>query len=324
MAQPPEAAVDAPVVSEDADVLAALDEFIDGPGDAPATDDTEPADEPEGGDEPDAEEPEDDEDEADEPETAIDPPASLTAEEKAAWAQLPPEAQLMLKTVEARRTTEVQKGLEKARDAQQEAQRAAAERVAQAQKLFAEQQAAIAQRYAPQPPDARRFPDWQSFSAADAEYKAALAQHENLLQQVRGLHEEAVAEEQRLESVSMQRMVSAVKDEVPELTNGEFQALMDKLTPLALELGYPEDLLAEASPIDIRAIKRAAEWKADSDKYKALMARQMTKVRSAKTAKPNAAQPLGSGKARASATAAQRLRKSGSLEDAAEALAHLI
>lgn len=327
MAQPPEAAVDAPRSLSMSDAAAAFDD-LDALENEAAPEDPDAAqfedDEPEGeldeGEEPDVDEPEDS-DEGGEPETpAIDPPASLTAEEKAAWAQLPPEAQLMLKSVEARRTTETQRGLEKAREAQREAEAAAAERVAEAQRLFAEQQTQLASDYAPIKPDPRQFPDWQTYSAAQAQYEARAAQHSQRLQQLQGLHDEATREQERLHGEAMRRMVAEVRDEVPEFTNGQFQELMDKLTPLALELGYPENLLAEASPVDIRAIKRAAAWKVESDKYKALMARQMTKVRSGKTAKPNAAQPLGSGKARANDRALSAFRSNPSSMSAAAAV----
>lgn len=313
--------VDAPAIDDDASALAALDTIFSDEAQEPVADE-EPTGETDEGDEPETDEAEDGEDEADEPEApAIEPPASLTAEEKAAWAQLPPEAQLMLKSVEARRTTETQRGLERAREAQRDAESAAAARVAEAQRLFAEQQAQLAQRYAPVKPNPAQFPDWHTYSAAQARYEAQVAQHESIVQQLTGLHEEASQEQQRLESESMRRMVAQVRDDVPEFADtAQFRELMDKLTPLAIELGYPEELLSDASPIDIRAIKRAAEWKADSDKYKALMARQMTKVRAGKSAKPNAAQPLGSGKARASQTAIQRLKQTGSDADALAAL----
>jgi hypothetical protein len=305
--------------------MAALEEFLeneenDTPGDTP--DDDEP--EPEEGNEPESDEDEEgDEDEPDQP--AIDPPASLTAEEKADWAQLPVEAQQKIVAIETRRTTEVQQGLEKARSAQREAESAAAHRVAEAQRLFAEQQAVLAQRYAPVEPNPQHYPDWQSYSAAESEYKARVAQHQQLMQQLGGLHEEAAKEQERLEAETLQAQWKAVKDDLPEATDkAQWTGLLDKLTPLALDLGYPESLLADATPVDIRAIKRASAWKEKADKWDALQSRKMATVRSGKTAKPNAAQPLGSGKARASAKAAQRLKETGSLEDAAAALAHLI
>ena len=324
MAQPNEAAVEAPVIDMDDDesAAAALAQHF--------TDDEAPEEEPEGDEiegeeedteaESDEEEAEDEEGDEDEPEPpAIDPPASLTAEEKTAWAQLPPEAQLMLKSVEDRRTTEVQQGLEKSRTAQREAESAAAQRVAEAQRLFAEQNTALAQQYAPQKPDPRSYPDWQSYSAAEAQYEARVAQHEKLVQQLGSLHEEATKEQERLEAEAMKHMVAEVRNDLPEIADqAQWNELMVKLTPLAQELGYPDELLADATPVDIRAIKRASSWKEKADKYDALMASKMSSVRShkGKSAKPNAAQPKGSGKARAVSTAQARLKATGSDADA--------
>ena len=325
MAQLEQAAVDAPVADNgDADVLAALDDFIDGAETDDDEDETEL--EAEEGDEPDADEGDDEDAQDEEPETAIPAPASLTAEEKAVWAQLPPEAQQTLTAIEARRTAEVQQGLERARTAQRESESAAAGRIAEAERLHAEQLAEIASAYAPQPPDPRLAQtDPARYIAQKAQYDALAAQHGSFMQQVAAIHQGAVAEQQRIEAEAMQRMWQEVHNELPEAADpAQWQELMAKLTPLALELGYPKELLDEATPADIRAIKRASAWREKAEKYDAMMARKMTAVRSGKTAKPNAAQPVGSGKARANVKAAQRLKQSGSLDDAAAAIAHLI
>lgn len=322
MAQLPDqgAAVDAPVTyDDDESAAAALENYLTGEdaeeGEPEEGDETDPeADE---GDEPEAEEGDDEDADEGEPEPAIAPPASLTAEEKADWAQLPPEAQQKIVAIEARRTTEVQQGLEKARTAQREAESAAAGRVAEAQRLFAEQQATLAQRYAPAKPNPEHYPDWHTYSQAQARYEAQAAQHDDLMQQLNGLHAEATAEQERLESESLQAQWKAVQNDLPEAADpAQWSELITKLTPLALELGYPEELLADATPTDIRAIKRAAAWRDKAEKYDALMSRQMSKVRSGKSSKPNAAQPVGSGKARAKTNAMQRLKQTGSDADA--------
>lgn len=320
------AAVDAPIVYDDDSAAAALDALESGEDELPVDDDDIPegeADEPEG----DEDEPEEQDDDEDEPETAIAPPASLTAEEKADWAQLPPEAQQKIVAIETRRTAEVQSGLEKARNAQRDAESAAASRIAEAERLHAEQLMTIAQRNAPQPPDDRLIDaDPRAYLAAKARYERDVAQHEAFVQQVQALHQGASQEQERLEAEAMKAMWSEVANDLPEARDpAQWQDLMTKLTPLALELGYPDELLADATPQDIRAIKRAAEWKDKASKWDAMQARKMSGVRAhkGKTAKPNAAQPIGSGKARAHAQATQRLKQTGSIEDAAAALAGL-
>lgn len=328
MAQQDTAAVDAPVYDTDS-AAAAITGLLDDNGDIAEDEEELPEGElPEDdeaedeGDEPDDDADDEDDDDEEPEEPAIPAPASLNAEEKAAWAQLPPEAQQTLAAIESRRTTEVQNGLNQARTAQRDAESAAASRVADAQRLFAEQQAEIAQRFAPRMPSEQNFPDWGSYSRAKAQYDQQAAQHQDLMQQLSGLHGEATAEQQRIEQESLQHQWTAVKSDLPEAENPEqWNELLTKLTPLALELGYPDELLADATPTDIRAIKRAAAWKEKAEKYDSLMSRKMSKVRAgSKTARPNAAQPLGSGKARQNAKATQRLQRTGSVEDAAAAL----
>lgn len=325
MAQYPDegAAVDAPRSLSMDDAAAAFDDIYDeaeeGDDEPELTADDEPeADEAEG-----EEEADDSEEETDEPQApAIAPPASLNAEEKAAWAQLPPEAQQTLAAIETRRTAEVQSGLEKARNAQRESESAAASRIADAERQHAEQLMAVASAYAPQKPDLRLSEtNPAAWIAQNARYEAANAQHQQLVQQVQALHQGAVKEQERIDAENMQRMWAEVKSEIPDPTTQEFRDLAPSLTPVALELGYPAELLGEATPVDIRAIKRAAAWKADADKYKALMARQMTTVRAAKkSAKPGAAQPVGSGQARASNNAFERFKRNPSSRSAAAAV----
>lgn len=331
MAQQPEggAAVDAPVTYEDDEsAAAALEKLMfpeeeEGEPDDPEAEESDPeGDEPEGEEDEAEEDGDDDEDEPEQP--AIAPPASLTAEEKANWQQLPPEAQQAIVAIEARRTAEVQTGLEKARNAQREAETAAASRIAEAERLHAEQLAKIGQAYAPQPPDpqlARSNPGL--WIAQKAEYDALAAQHGEFMQQVEAIRESATQEQERLEADAVKAMWAEVANDLPEARDpAQWQELMVKLSPVAIEVGYPEELLADATPRDIRAIKRAAAWKEKADKYDSLMSRKMATVRAGKkSAKPNAAQPLGSGKARASVKATERLRQTGSVDDAAAALA---
>lgn len=326
MAQPPEAAVDAPRSLSMDEAATAFDDLELG-DEAEDEEDSDPeateADAEQAEDEADeGEEQDDDEDEQAEP--AIVPPASLTAEEKADWAQLPPEAQQKIVAIEARRTTEVQKGLETARNAQRESESAAAGRIAEAEKLHAEQLASIAKAYAPQPPDPRLAEtNPQAWIAQKARYDAANAQHGEFMQQVTALHDEATKENERIQAESLQAQWKQVKDDLPEAADAtQWQALMGKLTPLAMELGYPEELLADATPVDIRAIKRASEWKDKAAKWDALQTRKMAGVRShkGKSARPNAAQPTGSGKARASVKAFDRFKSNPSSMAAAAAV----
>lgn len=276
--------------------------------------------------ETDADEVEDDGDEQDdgddEPEEpAIEAPVSLTADEKAQFAQLPAEAQRLIADVEARRNIQVQQATTRAADAQRAAQSAAAAADADAKAVYAQQLMAFTARFAPQAPDpslARADP--AQYIALDAQYRAEAAQHSQIVQQIEALRDEAERQFAQQEQVSVKAEWEAVIADVPEARDAaQMQQLLDRLTPLAVELGYPPELIANARPTDIRAVKRAAEWKAKADKWDAAQGRKMQRVRDAKTAKPDAAKPVKSSGERQLSEAQARLRQSGSDADAMRA-----
>lgn len=276
--------------------------------------------------ETDADEVEDDGDEQDdgddEPEEpAIEAPVSLTADEKAQFAQLPAEAQRLIADVEARRNIQVQQATTRAADAQRAAQSAAAAADADAKAVYAQQLMAFTARFAPQAPDpslARADP--AQYIALDAQYRAEAAQHSQIVQQIEALRDEAERQFAQQEQASVKAEWEAVVADVPEARDAaQMQQLLDRLTPLAVELGYPPELIANARPTDIRAVKRAAEWKAKADKWDAAQGRKMQRVRDAKTAKPDAAKPVKSSGERQLSEAQARLRQSGSDADAMRA-----
>lgn len=321
MAHPetPEAVDVRPLDTTD-DAAAALDDYFaqQDEDDEPVDDDSPEDDAPEG------EESEDDEqdDESDEPETAIDAPVSLNAEEKAVFAQLPVEAQQAWAASETRRNAQVQEATTKAANAERSAKTQAAEAHSKAKAVFATQLAEFASHLSPQMPDAelaRVNPG--EYIAQKAQYDAMKAQHDQLVQQVIALGDEASQEIDQAFIQQRDRELLAI----PEVANEETRtAFFDRVVSAAEALGYaPDVLFRDGNATDFKALAAAHGWKQDSDKYKALMAKQMTRVREGKSAKPNAAQPLGSGKARAQVKTQQRLRETGDVRDAAAAIAAL-
>ncbi|GGJ39598.1 hypothetical protein CDQ92_13195 [Sphingopyxis bauzanensis] len=301
------------------DAAAALDDyFAQQDEDEPVDDDSPEDDAPEG------DEPEDDEqdDESDEPETAIDAPVSLNAEEKAVFAQLPVEAQQAWAASETRRNAQVQEATTKAAHAERSAKTQAAEAHSKAKAVFATQLAEFASHLSPQMPDAelaRVNPG--EYIAQKAQYDAMKAQHDELVQQVAALGDEASQEIDQAFIQQRDRELLAIPEVANEETRGDF---FDRALGAAEALGYERDiLLRDGNATDFKALVAAHGWKQDADKYKALMAKQMTRVREAKSAKPNAAQPLGSGKARAQVKTQQRLRETGDIRDAAAAITAL-
>ena len=63
-----------------------------------------------------------------------------------------------------------------------------------------------------------------------------------------------------------------------------------ELQSIGADLGYPVELMAEASSTDILALKKAAEWKAKADQFDKLNKDKMAAVRAAK-ALPKMGQP---------------------------------
>lgn len=308
-------AVDAPVSSED-DALAALENYLDEENDEEESDDADQGEEPEAADE-------DQDDEADEPETVIDAPVSLNAEEKAVFAQLPPEAQQAWAASETRRNAQVQEATTKAAHAQRSAEASAAEAHSKAKAVFAEQLAHFASAYAPQAPDpelARHNP--AEYIAQKAQYDAHKAQHDQFVQQVVALGDEAGEEMDQAFIATRARELRAIPEVANEATR---EAFFQRVQDVAQSLGYDEEtLFKNGHAQDFKALHAAHEWREKAAKYDALMAKQMQRVRDARTAKPGAAQPRGSSTARAAEQSARRLKETGSLQDAAAALANIL
>lgn len=310
-----------------------------GAGDAPVSDDLDSAaaaladvfgdedeqQQPEGEPEPDEGEDElqgDDEqdDEPDEP--AIEAPASLNAEEKARFAQLPPEAQRMIAEVETRRNGQVQQATTKAAEAQRIAEANAARADAQAKAVYAQQLKAFADNLAPQRPDPMiAQTDPATYIALNAQYDAAKAQHEQFVQQVQALGQQAESDMTQAEIAERDRALLAIPEVQNEETRGDF---FQKAISAANTLGLDTAALNRATAGEWKALRQVSDWQEKAAKYDAAMAKQMQRVREGKrvqATKPNAARS-GAGE-RAFRDATAKLRASGSLDDAAAAIARL-
>jgi len=317
-------AADSPVDDMDS-AAAAISRFYDEAGDI---DDREQSDD--NNEQPEAESQSDDDDldvtgedaQDDEPETpAIDAPASLTAEEKAAFAALDPKSQRYVADLEARRATQVQTATTKAAEAQRNAEASAARADAEAQARFAQQLKAFGDKMAPQMPDDRLADvDPVAFNRQYAQYQIAKAQHDEFMQQVQEIGAEADNSLSETEMAQRGRELMAI----PEFQNEETRdAFLTRAETAAKVLGLDVGHVARnATAKEIKALSDIQVWKEESDKYRAALSRQMQRVREGKkatTAKPNAAQPSSS-EGRGVKDAKQRARQTGSVDDAARAL----
>ena len=254
---------------------------------------------------------------------AIDAPASLTAEEKAKFAALPKDAQQYVADLEARRATQVQSATTKASEAQRAAEASAARADAQAKAVYAQQLKSFADHLAPQRPDPMLAQtDPATFIALNAQYDAAKAQHDDFVQQVQALGQQADQQLSHTEVAERDRELLSI----PEVQNEETRnAFFERSINTAKTLGLDVANLSNASASEWKALRQVSDWKDKADKYEAVMARQMQRVREGKratTAKPNAAPSLG-GEKQGVREARSRLAKTGDVRDAAALFARL-
>lgn len=218
-----------------------------------------------------------------EPETAIDPPVSWPKEAKEKFSQLPPELQTDIAQIESQRNRQVQEVTTRAKEAQQSAAAEAAQQVAHSQQLFAQQLEYVAQQFLPPEPHPGQYQDMQSFQRDKYAYDQAIAQHQTLMQHAGQLRTQAQQELSQHEQQALYQEARRVALDLPELSDtNALTQLVQTLTPIAQELGYPEDRIAQAGPTDILAMKRVMALKADADKWRALQARKMEGVRAAR------------------------------------------
>lgn len=257
----------------------------------------------------------DDEEQADdepEPEApAIDVPASLNAEEKKVFAQLPPEAQQAWADSENRRNQQVQDATTKAAAKERDAQTALERADAQAAVHYAAQLKAWADTFRPQMPDPQlAYEDPARYIAEKAHYDAQTAQFQDLEQQIASVRDEAFGKAAQID----QRTRVADLMSVPELANPETRDSHVKWArEVVSELGLDPDAFEQnADSTDFKSLKRVDEWRTKAAKYDAAMSRQMQKVRASKgrNLRPNAA-PQAPSRAAQTDQAWQKVKNAG-------------
>ncbi|WP_264592822.1 hypothetical protein [Sphingobium sp. B1D7B] len=227
----------------------------------------------------------------------IAPPTSWNAEDKADWDELPRKQQEIIARREAERDKHL---LSKAREATEAEKRVQQQAHAELAKIY-ENSAQELERYAsmflPQPPDPRLLytgnpQDALTYQQQDVAYKQASAQQQQLQQEAR----QRAAEAQRIQEqqVLAQRQADAARlqEALPDWFDvDKAPKLHAELQSIGATLGYPVELMAEATADDILALKQAAEWKAKADKFDKWMSRKMSAVARAKKLPPKFARP---------------------------------
>jgi hypothetical protein len=214
----------------------------------------------------------------------IDPPVSLSAEDKEIFKSLPREGQEIF----AKRVGELEKGFhskaQEAARARQEVEQQAVQQLAAYEADVSRQLSQYAEQLAPQRPNPAMLQhDPQAFYAMQADYEAKVAQQRELQQRSHEFAQQAQQREHLAAQAAHQEQVKVIAEHFPEYldpTTGP--KLQQELSAVARELGYPPELIAEARATDIIAMRKVADLKAKADKYDALQAKKMEKVRAAK------------------------------------------
>jgi len=285
-----EAATDAPAPKSVSEKAADFENFLFEGEDPEEEDETQPEGQ-DGAEEGEDLELEDEEasDTEDEPATAIEPPASLNAEEKAAFAQLPTEAQELIRNVETRRNAQVQEATTRAAERERAAQTAAERAEVAADQRRAAQLWTFMEQFAPQMPSPQLAQtDPASYIAAKAQYDYQAAQFAELAQQVEAIDTQASARAAEIDQQQrVQDLMSVGKLADPATRDEYIQTSLGLVAELGLD---PKSFEEVAGSEDFKALEKIADWKAKADKYEKAISRQMQKVRAGKgkNLRPNA------------------------------------
>ena len=214
----------------------------------------------------------------------IDAPVSWDAEAKELFKGLPREAQEIVAKRESERERFVQQKSQEAVRARNDAAQEASQQLAQIDAAYAQQYQSLAEQMQPQRPNPALLQhDPMAFYAQQAAYESTVAQQQQLQQLAAQHAQQAQARAHQAEQANHAEQRRIIVDSFPEYadpTTGP--ELQRKLTAVAKELGYSDELIGQARASDILAMRTAADWKAKAEKYDALQANKMAKVRAAK------------------------------------------
>lgn len=238
-------------------------------------------------------------------------PLSWAKDAKETFASLPREAQEVIAKRETEREQFVQAKAREAATTRQAVEREAQTALQQIMQGHAHQLEQYAGQFDVSPPDTRllQSSDPQHHAAyyeQDRQYRIASAQRENLSQQAQQARRQAEGLQQQQMQAAMAEEHAILAEKIPEWSDPSERAkLLGLLEPIAAELGYPQELMAQAGATDILALKAAHSWKQDADKYRQLMKQRMQPVRAAKQITPTARAMSPGGQSAPASVAAQ-------------------
>lgn len=223
----------------------------------------------------------------------IDAPLSWAKDAKEVFATLPPEAQKIISEREVAREAALQTKFREAASTRQQVETEARTALQTIMQNHYQQLAQYQQQFEAPQPDLRLLnsddPNERAlYFQQEAQYRAASAQREHITQQMREAeaHAQAIADQQQAAELQAEHQFLEEKLGTEWSDPSARAKLLGDLGPIAAELGYPQELIANARGVDILAMRQAATWKADAFKYRELMKRKMEPVRAAKSIPP--------------------------------------
>ena len=234
----------------------------------------------------------------------IPAPLSWASDAKEIFGTLPREAQEAIAKREGDREKFVQS---KSREAVQ-ARQAVEQEARQAFITLQTNHAAELQRYASQfqvpEPDARLLDSedpshHRLYMQQDAAYRHGNAQRMRAQQEANQAQQRADALAEQEQQMAIQAEVAILSEKIPEWSDPSARAkLLSDLQPIAAELGYSPEVMAQARAADILALRHVSELKAKASKYDQLMKTRMEPVRLAKQIPPAARAVAPAGQAK--------------------------
>jgi hypothetical protein len=218
----------------------------------------------------------------------IDAPISWDAEAKAKFAELPRDVQEYLGKRETEREKFVQSKAQEAAQARTAVRNEALQYAAQLQAETAQQLERYAQQLTVAPPDASLYAmDPQTYAQQLQAYQHYTAQSQQAQREAENARAQQAQYEAALAQEEQQSFVQQLSEHFPEYLDPQRgPQLARELSAIANDLGYPAELISQARPHDILAMRQAAEWKAKAEKFDKAMAKQMERVRDGKKLKP--------------------------------------
>lgn len=273
-------------------------------GAALGIEDEEPEPEEEAEDAPQEDEPEAEAGEEDEPEAeteeipSIDAPVSWTAEEKEEFAKLPPALQTTITRREAEREKFVQSKAQEAKATRSQVEQEAFAYIEQVNSTHAQALIGLKVQVPNRPSAMLQVEDPYAYAEQMDQYERSTAHNQWIEQNASAAIQQAQQAQQAARTQSVQATNAVLAERFPEFLDPvQGPKLKQELGSIALALGYSEESLKDVDHTDILAMREVANLKAKADKYDALMAQKMQKVREAKdmpkVSRPGVSTPKG-------------------------------